>query len=122
MRCRAQKVAVWHRWGGDEDDSAGTPRLRVTTWLDRDLDDLHRLHGDPEVMRFLRGGLPETRAEAAERLALYLREQVDPGWTKWRVETNDGVMVGRGGFGGHGSRARARLHPRRQCLGAGVGH
>lgn len=77
-------------------------RLRVTTWLDRDLDDLHRLHSDPEVMRFLRGGLPETRAEAADRLALYLREQVDPGWTKWRVETIDGVMIGRGGFGGFG--------------------
>lgn len=79
-----------------------TSRLRVTRWLEEDLDDLHRLHSDPEVMRFLRGGLPETRARASERLALYLREQVDPGWTKWRVETTNGVMIGRGGFGGFG--------------------
>ena len=35
-----------------------------------------------------------------DRLALYLREQVDPGWTKWRVETADGALTGRGGFGG----------------------
>lgn len=62
-------------------------------------DDLHQLHSDPEVMRFVRGGLPDPREQTAARLARYRQEQVDLGWTKWRVEDSHGVMIGRGGFG-----------------------
>ena len=28
-------------------------------------------------------------------------EQVDPGWTKWRITDQRGRLVGRAGFGGH---------------------
>ncbi|KAB2812113.1 GNAT family N-acetyltransferase [Pimelobacter simplex] len=59
---------------------AATPRLRITTWLASDVDDLAALHGDPAVMVHL-----------------------SPGGTKWRVEDRSGRMVGRAGFGAHGA-------------------
>jgi [ribosomal protein S5]-alanine N-acetyltransferase len=76
-----------------------TPRLRVTTWCSTDLDDLATLRADPEVMRYVGDGRPESRAGAGLRLRRYLAEQDDPGWTKWRVEDRSGTMVGRAGFG-----------------------
>ncbi|WP_377320977.1 GNAT family N-acetyltransferase [Pimelobacter simplex] len=82
---------------------AATPRLRITTWLASDVDDLAALHGDPAVMAHLSPGRPETREEVQARLDAYRREQVTPGWTKWRVEDRSGRMVGRAGFGAHGA-------------------
>ncbi len=79
-----------------------TNRLRVTTWLPEDVEDLHRLHSDPVTMRWVRDGRPETRSETERLLASYLDEQHDRGWTKWRVADRDGVLVGRAGFGAHG--------------------
>ncbi|WP_418057942.1 GNAT family N-acetyltransferase [Pimelobacter simplex] len=78
-----------------------TPRLRVTSWLSSDLDDLAALHADPAVMAHLVPGRPETDAEVRARLAAYREEQVRPGWTKWRVADLTGRMVGRAGFGPH---------------------
>jgi RimJ/RimL family protein N-acetyltransferase len=75
-----------------------TSRLAVTTWLSSDLDSLNWLHSDPETMVFI-GGRPETRDESALRLERYLKEQSDRGWTKWRVQDEDGRLVGRAGFG-----------------------
>ena len=77
-----------------------TARLRVTTWLPADLDDLNHLHSDPITMAFI-GGRPETRDESAVRLDQYLGEQVTRGWTKWRVESTGGQMIGRAGFGAY---------------------
>jgi RimJ/RimL family protein N-acetyltransferase len=78
-----------------------TKRLTLTTWLADDLDDLHRLHSDPDVMHYI-GGRPEPREESATRLGRYLDEQDGRGWTKWRVQAHDGRMVGRAGFGSLG--------------------
>lgn len=76
-----------------------TNRLRVTTWLPEDVEDLHRLHADPVTMRWVRHGPPETRAEIQRLFASYLDEQDDRGWTKWRVADRDGLLVGRARFG-----------------------
>lgn len=78
-----------------------THRLLVTTWLPEDVEDLLRLHSDPEVTRWVRHGRPETRGETETLLASYLDEQHDRGWTKWRVADRNGVLVGRAGFGPH---------------------
>jgi ribosomal-protein-alanine N-acetyltransferase len=73
--------------------------MRLTTWLPDDLDDLHRLHSDPDTMRWIRPGRPETRDETRERLAVYLDEGGES--SKWRVEDSaTGGFVGRAGFGG----------------------
>jgi len=79
-----------------------TRRLVVTTWMPGDVDDLHKLHSDPLTMRFVGPGRPETREECDHRLASYLNEQRTRGWTKWRVQTPKGSMIGRAGFGAHG--------------------
>lgn len=75
-----------------------TERLALTTWRPGDLDDLNRLHADPDTMTFI-GGRPETRIESSARLVRYLDEQATRGWTKWRVEGTRGRMIGRAGFG-----------------------
>jgi ribosomal-protein-alanine N-acetyltransferase len=82
-----------------------TPRVRVTTWVPADIGDLHALHSDPLAMRTMNSGV-EQLDQTQGRLDGYLREQVEYGWTKWRVEDLSGTMVGRAGFnlsedGGH---------------------
>ncbi len=87
----------------------------MTTWAAEDLDDLHRLHSDPVTMTFI-GGRMETRDESSARLTQYLTEQDARGWTKWRVQTEDGRMVGRGGFGDYaGDRELGYTIDRQQC-------
>ncbi|WP_331758789.1 GNAT family N-acetyltransferase [Nocardia sp. NBC_01377] len=76
-----------------------TRRLALTTWLPSDLDELAELHSDPETMRFVGHGRPDTVDEARARLAGYLDEQDSRGWTKWRMVDCDGKMIGRAGFG-----------------------
>jgi RimJ/RimL family protein N-acetyltransferase len=76
-----------------------TERVRLTTWLPSDLQDLAELHADPVTMRFIGHGRPETMDEARSRIVEYRSEQGQRGWTKWRVEGNDGGMIGRAGFG-----------------------
>lgn len=75
-----------------------TERVRITTWLPSDLQDLATLHADPITMRFIGHGRPETMDEARSRILEYRSEQGQRGWTKWRVEDNDGGMIGRAGF------------------------
>ena len=81
-----------------------TGRLVLTTWLAADVDALHGLHSDPQTMRWVRHGRPETRSETEQLLATYLREQETPGWTKWRLADHQDTTIGRAGFGaaGHG--------------------
>jgi RimJ/RimL family protein N-acetyltransferase len=77
-----------------------TSRTTVTTWLDQDLDDLHRLHSDPDTMRWIRPGRPETYDETRDRLAAYVVAQ-EAGAAKWRVaDRATDVFLGRAGFGG----------------------
>ncbi|TCN51306.1 RimJ/RimL family protein N-acetyltransferase [Rhodococcus sp. SMB37] len=76
-----------------------TDRVRITTWLASDLQDLAVLHADPLTMRFIGHGRPETVDEARARIAEYRDEQRVRGWTKCRVANRDGDMIGRAGFG-----------------------
>jgi RimJ/RimL family protein N-acetyltransferase len=96
-----------------------TSRLVVTTWAAEDLDDLHHLHSDPVTMTFI-GGRAETRDESSARLAQYLAEQATRGWTKWRVQTEDGRMIGRGGFGGYAEDRELGYTIDRQHCGHGL--
>jgi RimJ/RimL family protein N-acetyltransferase len=74
-----------------------TTRTRLTTWLPDDLHELRALHSDPRAMRYMRSGV-EDPARTSARLAAFLREQAERGWTKWRVEDRSGRMLGRAGF------------------------
>jgi len=76
-----------------------TDRARLTTWRPSDLTDLHVLHSDPETMRRIRPGRPETLHETRARLTAYLDGAGGEG-TKWRVESHAGSFLGRAGFGG----------------------
>jgi len=75
-----------------------TRRLVVTTWVPADVDDLYELHSDALTMQFVGPGRPESGPECRARLASYLNEQHARGWTKWRVQTTEGAMIGRAGF------------------------
>ncbi|OAP24047.1 MULTISPECIES: GNAT family N-acetyltransferase [Amycolatopsis] len=74
-----------------------TSRLRLTTWLPEDLDDLAALHADREVMQHMTSG-PQTREATRERLERFIAEHRTRGWSKWRIEGAPGFL-GRAGFG-----------------------
>ena len=78
-----------------------TERLRLTNWPVAYIDDLVRLHGDPEVSRFLSfSGAPETRQRAEQRLALWADNFATHRMGKLRMTRKaDGAFVGRAGFG-----------------------
>lgn len=75
-----------------------TPRLTVTSWEPQDFADFQALHADPLTMRSFASGSYD-QARAASRFADFRQEQVEWGWTKWRVQDASGRTVGRGGFG-----------------------
>lgn len=77
-----------------------TPRLVLTTWVPGDVDALLDVHSDPETMRFVRHGRPESRSETVQLVDRYIAEHAARGWTKWRLADVDGGLVGRAGFGG----------------------
>jgi [ribosomal protein S5]-alanine N-acetyltransferase len=97
-----------------------TPRLVLTTWELADVDDLLAVHSDPETMRFVRQGRPETRAETEELVHSYQAEQARQGWTKWRLTDHLGNLVGRAGFGDHASGRELGYTIRRELWGRGL--
>lgn len=97
-----------------------THRWTLTTWLPADEDDLYRLHSDPDTMRFVGPGRPETRTEVRARLRRYLAEQACPGWTTWRVTDPQGTLIGRAGFGAHGSHRELGYTLHRDHWGRGL--
>lgn len=97
-----------------------TPRLVLTTWDRGDVDHLWAVHSDPETMRFVRRGRPETREETQELMETYLSEQAGRGWTKWRVADHHGELVGRAGFGEHGDGRELGYTIRRESWGRGL--
>lgn len=78
-----------------------TDRLRLTNWLPEHVDDLVRLHGDPEVARYLSlDGKPWTRQQAAERLAVWQDNFRTHRMGKLRlIEKSSNALIGRAGFG-----------------------
>jgi ribosomal-protein-alanine N-acetyltransferase len=97
-----------------------TPRLVVTTWVPSDVDDLLEVHSDPETMRYVRAGRPETRAEVEELVDSYIAEHNTRGWTKWRLADHQGALIGRAGFGSHDENRELAYTIRRSHWGRGL--
>lgn len=76
-------------------------RLLLCGWHKEQLDDLVRLHGDPETARYLSDdGHAWTRAECAARLSVWIDNFSTHRMGKLRlIRKSDGVFVGRAGFG-----------------------
>ena len=74
-----------------------TERLIIRPFVPTDLEALHRIYGDPEVMRFVDG---DYSAIAATRAALetHIRMQALDGFAFWAVLRDD-ELVGEVGFG-----------------------
>lgn len=77
-----------------------TKRLVLTSWLSTDVDSLHPVHADAETMRYVRNGRPESRAEVESLIEQYIAQEVELGWTKWRLADLNDQLVGRAGFDG----------------------
>lgn len=97
-----------------------TPRLVVTSWLADDVDDLYDVHSDPETMKFVRHGRPESLVETRQLVDIYMAEHADRGWTKWRLTDAEGVMIGRAGFGGSADNRGLSYLVRRSHWGRGL--
>ncbi len=78
-----------------------TDRLVLSGWRADQYDDLVRLHGDPNVARFLRWhGAPWSEAEMRAALDSWIALFETRRMGKLRVtRKSDGVLVGRAGFG-----------------------
>jgi RimJ/RimL family protein N-acetyltransferase len=85
-------------------DLIETERLVLGGWRRDQLDDLVRLHGDPEISRyFTASGAPWTRGQCATRLDEWIELFEIQKLGKLRVRRKaDGVLLGRAGFGLHG--------------------
>lgn len=101
-------------------DILRTSRLIVTTWLERDVDDLLVVHADAQTMRFVRQGRPETREETARLVDQYIAEYAATGVTKWRLADLDEHLVGRAGFGAHRDGRELGYTIRRDRWGQGL--
>lgn len=97
-----------------------TRRLVLTSWLPRDVDELLDVHSDPETMRFVRHGRPETRHETAALIDHYIAENEAAGYTKWRLADLDDRLVGRAGFGPHRDGRELGYTIRRELWGRGL--
>jgi len=76
-----------------------TARLQLRGFADDDLDLLHRLYGDPEVMRHLGDGTPMSREVTQEKLASVVFRWLQLGIPLWAVfRKDDGAFLGRCGF------------------------
>lgn len=69
-----------------------TERLRFREMHDDDLENMHSLLGDPEVMKFYPH--PFTRAETQHWIDKNRRRYADDGVGLWIIETKDGDFVG----------------------------
>ncbi len=97
-----------------------TRRLAVTSWLMEDAAELQVVHSDPETMRHVRSGRPESREEVAQLVDRYRAEHAARGWTTWRLADNEGRLVGRAGFGGAEERRGLSFTIRRSHWGQGL--
>lgn len=86
-----------------ERDLIETDRLVLSGWRVEQLDDLVRMHSDPEIARyFTASGAPWTRDKCAAALDAWIGLFESRRLGKLRVRRKeDGVLVGRAGFGLH---------------------
>jgi len=82
-------------------DLIETDRLVLSGWTMEQLDDLVRLHGNPNVSRYLSlDGLPWTEAKARTALAGWIALFETRKLGKLRVtRKSDGAFIGRAGYG-----------------------
>jgi ribosomal-protein-alanine N-acetyltransferase len=71
-------------------------------------------------MRFIRVGRPETVDETAQLVEQYISQHRTRGWTKWRLATHEGDLVGRAGFGGDDVRRGLSFAIDRRLWGQGL--
>jgi RimJ/RimL family protein N-acetyltransferase len=84
-------------------DLIETERLVLSGWRREQLDDLVRMHGDPEIARyFTASGAAWSREKCAESLDIWIELFDSQRLGKLRVRRkSDGAFVGRAGFGIH---------------------
>lgn len=74
-----------------------THRLRLRLFEPSDVEQLHQLYSDPEVMRFMRG--TRSRQQAEEHVQAFAEQYAKTGFTMWAVEQKaDGQIIGRVGL------------------------
>lgn len=85
-------------------DLIETERLVLSGWRRDQLDDLVRLHGDPEISRyFTASGAAWSREKCARSLETWIGQFETQRLGKLRVRRkSDGMLLGRAGFGVHG--------------------
>jgi RimJ/RimL family protein N-acetyltransferase len=73
-----------------------TLRLAMREFVPSDFDDLHRLDGDPRVMKYINGGRPATREETAAAIRRVTRNyRLYPGLGAWyTVRRDTGKFIG----------------------------
>lgn len=92
-------------------DLLETERLVLGGWTMEQVDDLVRLHGHPEVSRYLDAdGSAWSREKCVARVALWRDNFASQQMGKLRVRRkSDGVLVGRAGFGLHGEQGEPEI-------------
>jgi RimJ/RimL family protein N-acetyltransferase len=76
-----------------------TPRLLIRLPEERDAEAYHRIHSDPDVMRWLGGSFPKSVDEERERIEGRRKLQDEHGFTLWAVEEKEtGDMIGAAGL------------------------
>lgn len=76
-----------------------TDRLRLRPFREDDFEAYARLVGDADVVRFLAGGAPRTRAEAWREMAMIVGHWQLRGFGPWAVEERGRLgLIGRIGF------------------------
>jgi ribosomal-protein-alanine N-acetyltransferase len=79
-----------------------TPRLELRAFRPDDLDALAAIYADPEVMRYIRGGVsegPRSREQTATSMDAYAEEWAQHGYGVWAVVNRaDGLLLGVCGF------------------------
>ena len=76
-----------------------TARLRLRPWHDDDLEPYAAMCADPEVMRYLGGGVPLSRANAWRSMAMLVGHWQLRGYGTWAIEERDSrVFIGRVGL------------------------
>jgi ribosomal-protein-alanine N-acetyltransferase len=72
-----------------------TARLRLRSFTPGDLDELHLVFGDTDVVKYISGGKPRTRAETEKGLLRTIEGFRERGFGLWAVEVKDsGRMIG----------------------------
>lgn len=91
-----------------------TSRLRLEPFAETHLDGLNRMNSDPEVMRYLSAGRPETRAETQALIERVVRRWREVGYSWWAlIEREGGELVGAGAV--QNLRREATLVPDPAC-------